>query len=459
MEAGPCVTDIALNAPSYLFSLVRFAPAPAVILCLRLGERRRYCIQSLIRAGSTREAPVRRESELPLEGLKVLDSSSLLAGPLIATHLADYGAEVIKVERPEVGDTLRNIGWEKDGVPLWWKVVGRNKKSVTLDLHEPRAQDLVRDLCTQVDVLIENFRPGRLESWGLGWDRLHNINDRLIMVRTTGFGQFGPNSQRPGFGTLAEAMSGFAYVTGDPEGSPTLPPFGLADSVAALMGTCATMFALYERDVGGSGKGQYIDLAILEPMFSILGPQATVYDQLGIVQERMGNGIPFVCPRNMYKTSDGRWVALSASAESIARRVFQIIERPEMASDPRYSTNAARLKHRGEVDAVIAEWMSRHSQDEVMAAFDVGEGAIAPVFSIEDLMNDAHLAERGAIVDVPDEELGSIRMQGVFPFLSRTPGRVVRPGPRLGEHTEEILTERLGLSLDEIEALRAEGVI
>lgn len=389
----------------------------------------------------------------------MLDASSLLAGPLIATHLGDYGAEVIKLERPGTGDTLRNIGWDKDGVPLWWKVVGRNKKSVTLDLHDAKAQEIVRELCAHVDVFIENFRPGRLESWGLGWDRLHAVNDRLIMVRTTGFGQSGPYAQRPGFGTLAEAMSGFAYVTGQPDGPPTLPPFGLADSVAALMGTFATMFALYERDAGGSGRGQYIDLAILEPMFSILGPQATVYDQLGIVQERMGNGIPFVCPRNTYRTSDGRWVALSASAESIAQRVFQIIGRPDMASDPRYSTNAARLKHREEVDSAISEWMSRHTQDDVMAAFDVGEGAIAPVFSIEDLMQDAHLAERGSIVDVPDDELGSVRMQGVFPFLSRTPGRVAWAGPRLGEHTEEILTELVGLSNRDLDALRAQGTI
>ncbi len=422
----------------------------------------RYCIQSAVAAVTDADdegALVARDSNLPLEGLRVLDASSLLAGPLIATHLGDYGAEVIKLERPGAGDSLRNIGWEKDGVPLWWKVVGRNKKSVSLDLHHTKAQEIVRRLCTQVDVLIENFRPGRLESWGLGWEQLRTINERLIMVRTTGFGQFGPNSQRPGFGTLAEAMSGFAYVTGHPDGPPTLPPFGLADSVAALMGTFATMFALYERDATGSDKGQFIDLAILEPMFSILGPQATVYDQLGIIQERMGNSIPFVCPRNMYKTADGHWVALSASAESIAHRVFQIIGRPEMTSDPRYSTNAARLEHREEVDAAISEWMSRRSQDEVIEAFDVGEGAIAPVFSIEDLMRDTHLAERGSIVDVPDEELGSVRMQGVFPFLSRTPGRVAWPGPRLGEHTEEILRDRLALSAHEIDVLRNEGAI
>lgn len=389
----------------------------------------------------------------------MIDASSLLAGPLIATHLADYGADVVKLERPGVGDSLRNIGWEKDGVPLWWKVVGRNKKSMTLDLHDPEAQEIVRKLCADADVFIENFRPGRLESWGLGWEQLRDINERLIMVRTTGFGQFGPNSQRPGFGTLAEAMSGFAYVTGHPDGPPTLPPFGLADSVAALMGTSATMFALYERDAGGSGRGQYIDLAILEPMFSILGPQATVYDQLGIVQERMGNAIPFVCPRNMYRTSDDSWLALSASAESIAQRVFDIIGRPEMASDPRYSTNAARLKHREEVDAAISAWMSRHTKEEVMAAFDVGEGAIAPVFSIEDLMHDPHLAKRRSIVDVPDEELGSVRMQGIFPLLSRTPGRVAWAGPQLGQHTEEILAGRLGFSSEEIETLRSRGAI
>jgi crotonobetainyl-CoA:carnitine CoA-transferase CaiB-like acyl-CoA transferase len=396
---------------------------------------------------------------LPLAGLKVIDAATLFAGPLIATLMGDFGADVIKVEHPGRGDSLRGIGWKKNGVPLWWKVVGRNKRSITLDLHHARGQEIFRELCRDADVLIENFRPGRLEAWGIGPETLHQANPGLVVVRTTGFGQWGPYSQRPGFGTLAEAMSGFAHITGEQEGPPTLPPFGLADGVAALTGAFGAMVSLLMRERGEERAGNVVDLSILEPMFSILGPQATEFDQLGIVQQRTGNRIPFASPRNTYQTRDDRWVALSASAESIAHRVFRIIGREDMVNDSRYATNAARLEHADEIDEAIAAWMRRHTLAEVMEAFEAGQGALAPVMTIEDLAADPHMLAREAIIEVEDSELGAVRMQGIVPRLERGHGNVRWAGPPLGAHTDEVLSEQLGLNAAELAELREAGVI
>lgn len=405
------------------------------------------------------DATAQAAEALPLSGFKVIDAATLFAGPLIATMMGDFGADVIKVEHPDRGDSLRGVGWKKDGVPLWWKVVGRNKRSVTLDLHHARGQEIFRELTSDADVLIENFRPGRLEAWGIGPEVLHQANPGLVVVRTTGFGQWGPYSQRPGFGTLAEAMSGFAHITGESEGPPTLPPFGLADGIAALTGAFGTMMSLLTRERGEGRVGNVIDLAILEPIFSILGPQATEFDQLGIVQGRTGNRIPFVSPRNSYQTKDDRWVALSASAESIAHRVFRIIGRDDMVTDSRYATNAARLEHTDEVDEAVAAWMRRHTLREVMAAFEAGQGALAPIMSIEDLSADPHMLAREAIIEVKDPELGDLKMQGIIPRLERGHGRVRWAGPPLGAHTDEVLSQQLGLDAAKLAELRDEGVI
>lgn len=396
---------------------------------------------------------------LPLAGLKVVDAATLFAGPLIATLMGDFGADVIKIEHPDRGDSLRGVGWKKDGIPLWWKVVGRNKRSVTLDLHHARGQEIFRALCSDADVLIENFRPGRLEAWGIGPEVLHEANPGLVVVRTTGFGQWGPYSQRPGFGTLAEAMSGFAHITGGADAPPTLPPFGLADGIAALTGAFGTMMTLFMREREHGRVGNVIDLSILEPIFGILGPQATEFDQLGIVQGRTGNRIPFASPRNAYQTKDERWVALSASAESIAHRVFRIIGRDDMVDDPRYATNAARLQHVDEVDEAVAEWMRRHTLEEVMEAFEAGQGALAPVMTIEDLSADPHVLVREAIIEVDDPDLGTMKMQGIIPRLERGHGRIRWAGPALGAHTDEVLSERLGLDAADLAELRRAGVI
>lgn len=403
---------------------------------------------------------------LPLAGLRVIDASSIFAGPIVATTLGDFGADVVKVEHPS-GDSLRKIGYRKGEVPLWWKVVSRNKRCITLNFSKPRGQALMKRLVRDADVLVENFRPGTMERWGLGYEALSAINPRLVMVRVTGFGQSGPYKDRPGFGTGAEAMSGFAHITGEPDGPPTLPPFGLADGVAAYHGVFATMFALYERDARaggangarGSGRGQVVDLSIYEPLFSLLGYQPTLYDQLGVIQQRTGNRSLNNAPRNAYRTGDGRWVALSTAAPAIAMRVLRLCGGDAAADDPRFQTAQGRVKHIDEVDGIVARWIAARPLAEVIERFEAVEAAVAPVYDIAQIFEDPHYRARPSIVRVPDAELGSVMMQNVFPFLSRTPGRIAFAGPRLGEHNEEILCGELGVGRDELAALKSEGVI
>src|SRR5919198_2683885 len=287
--------------------------------------------------------PVTDARPQPLDGIRVLDVATLFAGPLIATFLGDFGADVIKVEHPR-GDPVRGHGHTKDGVPLWWKMIARNKRAITLDLSKPEGQEILCRLVERSDVLVENFRPGTLERWNLGPDRLLQVNPRLVLVRTTAFGQFGPYAGRPGFGTIAESLSGFAAITGQPDGPPTLPPFGLADGIAGLAGTIATLFALYHRDAHG-GSGQVVDLAIIEPILTVLGGQPTSFDQLGIVQQRTGNRTPNNAPRNTYRTCDGKWVAISTSAQSVAERVMRLVGRPELTLEPWFATGTGRARH------------------------------------------------------------------------------------------------------------------
>jgi crotonobetainyl-CoA:carnitine CoA-transferase CaiB-like acyl-CoA transferase len=376
----------------------------------------------------------------PLTGLKVVDCATLFAGPMIATLMGDFGADVIKIEHPS-GDPLRNMGAKKDGRGLWWKTTGRNKRCIALDLKTAAGAATFKALVSDADVLIENFRTGTLEGWGLGWDTLSAINPRLVMVRVTGFGQTGPYRRRAGFGTLAEAMSGFAHITGQPDGPPTLPPFGLADGIAAYFGCFAAMFAIYERDVRGSGKGQFIDLAIYEPIFALLGPQPIIFDQLGIVQNRTGNRSVNNAPRNAYMTRDRRWVALSAAAPSIVRRVLELTGGKEAAEDPRFQTNASRVRHVEEIDAIVGDWIARHDLAEVVETFEKTEAAIAPVYDIEQIFHDPQFLARESITTVPDDDLGPVRMQNVFPRLSRTPGAIRFAGAHIDQHRAEILRE------------------
>lgn len=392
----------------------------------------------------------------PLEGVRVLDVATLFAGPLIATFLGDFGADVIKIEHPK-GDPIRTHGHSKDGVPLWWKVVGRNKRTVTLDLSTAEGQELFHALAREADVVIENFRPGTLERWNSGPDRLLAENERLIIVRTTGFGQFGPYSSRPGFGTLAESMSGFAHITGQPDGPPTLPPFGLADGIAGLAGAVATMFALYHRDARG-GKGQVIDLAIIEPILTILGPQPTVYDQLGIVQGRTGNRSFNNAPRNTYRTKDGKWLAISTSATSIAERVMRLVGHPEYIEQPWFRSGAERAKHADELDDAVGSWIAARDQDAVLRAFEEADAAVAPIYDVADVMRDPQYQALQSIIGIPDEELGLVKMQNVLFRMGATPGAIRWAGRKLGQDNETVYAE-LGVDAERLAELRRKGVV
>lgn len=392
-----------------------------------------------------------------LQGVRVLDVSTLFAGPLAATILGDFGAEVIKIEHPR-GDPVRDHGHSKNGIPLWWKMLSRNKKTITLNLSHHEGQGLMLRLVESADVLIENFRPGTLERWNLAPDRLREINPRLIVARVTGFGQFGPYAGRPGFGTLAESMSGFAHITGEPDGPPTLPPFGLADGIAAQATANAVLMALYHRDAHG-GSGQVIDLAIIEPILTILGPQPIVYDQLGIVQVRTGNRSVNNAPRNTYRTADGRWVAISTSAQSIAERAMRLVGHPEVIDEPWFASGAERAKHAEELDGYVGGWIARHDLSQVIEAFEEAEAAVAPVYDIEQIMKDPQYEALGSIATIEDAELGSVRMQNVMFRMSDTPGRIRWAGRGLGEDNSTIYCDELGLTEDDLAELTDKGVL
>lgn len=382
----------------------------------------------------------------PLEGIRVIDVATLLAGPMVATLLGDMGATVTKVEHPR-GDPLRWHGPRKDGQPLMWKVINRNKAGVTLNLSRQADADAFLTMARDTDVVVDNFRPGTLERWGVGWEALHEVNPRLILVRVTGFGQAGPYASRPGFGTLAEAMSGFAHVTGFPDGPPTLPPFGLADGICGLAGAWAATNALYWRDLRG-GSGQLIDLALYEPLMSIVGIQPTIYDQLGIVQQRTGNRSVNNAPRNTYRTADERWVALSASADSVARRVLTLVGREDIVAQPWFADAAGRVEHLEEIDAAVAEWMAAHTADEVVEACERVGAAVMPVYTAADVVADPHVQARGTLRRMADPDLGELLMQDVIAKLSESPASVRATGPGLGEHNRDILEGRYGIDLD-----------
>ncbi|MFG2355811.1 CaiB/BaiF CoA transferase family protein [Streptomyces sp. NPDC048521] len=391
-----------------------------------------------------------------LDGLRVLDLATLFAGPLAATLLGDFGADVIKVEHPHRPDPSRGHGPAKDGVGLWWKVLGRNKRTVTLDLSTPGGRATLLRLAAGADVVIENFRPGTLEKWDLGWDALAAANPRLILTRVTAFGQFGPYAHRPGFGTLAEAMSGFAAITGEPDAPPTLPPFGLADSIAGLATAYAVLTALAARE--RTGTGQVVDMAIIEPILSVLGPQPTWYDQLGYVQERTGNRSANNAPRNTYRTADGAWVAVSTSAQSVAERVMRLVGRPELTEEPWFASGADRAAHADVLDEAVGSWIAARTRAEVLAAFEKAEAAVAPVQDVRDVLADPQYQALDTVTTVADPELGPLRMQNVLFRLSSTPGAIRWAGRPHGADTDAVLTE-LGLDPADIAALRAEGAL
>lgn len=391
----------------------------------------------------------------PLDGVRVLDLSRLVAGNLLTHQLADFGAEVVKVETPGKGDDLR--AWRTRGISTHWKVYGRNKKSLALNLRAEEGREILLRLVETSAVLVENFRPGMMEGIGLGPDILWQRNPGLVMVRVSGWGQEGIYRNRPGFGSLVEAMSGFAAMNGYEDRPPVLPPLALADCVAGLQGAMATMVALREVEVKG-GRGQIVDLALFDPIFSILGPQAAIYRLTGEVPARMGSATRMTAPRNVYATSDGGWVALSASMQSMAERLFRAIGQAELIEDPRFRTNSDRVRNREAVDAIVGGWIGSHTLAENLAVFEAAEVTVGPVADIGLLMDHPYIKDRALIVDIPDEEMGTVPMHAVTPRLSATPGAIRSAAPEIGEHTGEIL-ERLGLDAEARAALAAAGVI
>ena len=391
---------------------------------------------------------------MALADVSVVDISNFLAAPLCSMFLADFGADVIKVERPGAGDEIRRWGEVKDGVGLYYKAVNRGKKSVTADLRTPFGVEVVKRLVAKADIVVENYRTGTLEKWGLGPDVLTAINPRLIVVRVTGFGQTGPNSARPGFGTIAEAYAGYAYISGYPDRPPLLPGFGLADSTTGLMAAYLASVALHEQR--RSGRGQVIDLALYEPLLTLLGPQVVNFDQLGLVQERAASRLPFTAPRNIYRTRDGEFISVGGSAQSIFERLCVALEIPQLPQDPRFSDNRARLANVDALDAALQAAIGNFDRDELMRRFIELEAAISPVNNVKDILQDPHVAARENIVALADEELGGqLRMQNVVGKLSRTPGAIRHTGPRLGAHNREILIDRLGFTEAE---LLAQGI-
>lgn len=395
---------------------------------------------------------------MPLEGLRVVDASTILAGPLCCQILGDFGADVIKIEHPVYGDSMRGHGHSKDGVPLWWKEISRNKRTLGLNLGTPAGSEVFAELVKSADVVVENFRPGTLERWGLSPERLHELNPGLVIVRLTGFGQTGPYSTRPGFGTLAEAMSGFAYLTGSPDGPPTLPAFGLADSICGIAASSAALMALRHRDING-GQGQVIDLSILEPIMTAVGPSPTAYQQLGIIEERHGNRSTNNAPRNTYRTRDGHWVAVSSSAQSVAERIMTLVGHPELLDEPWFAAGHGRAAHAELIDGYVAEWIGQRDREEVLAEFERVGGAVAPIYSAQDIVADPHIRETEMLVEVPDDDLGSLLMHNVMWRMSETPGSIRFTGRPLGADTDDILERELGYSAERVQTLRDEGVI
>jgi formyl-CoA transferase len=391
-----------------------------------------------------------------LSGLRVLDASNLIAGPLASTFLADFGADVIKLEAPGRGDSLRDHGRRKDGQSLWWKYLGRNKRSVTLYLGSPEGQALFRRLAASADVVIENFRPGTLARWGIDFASLASDNPGLIMAHVTGFGQVGPKSHRPGFGTLGEALSGFAHRNGQPEGAPTLPPFGLADNVTGIITAYAVMTALWARE--RTGRGQEIDVAIVESLLPLLEPQITEFDQFGESMGRFGNRSPMNAPRNLYRSADGRWIAVSTSTQTTAERLLGLVGGDEILRQPWFQVAAERAQHADELDEVVGRWIGERTSDEVLARCDEIGAPASLVYTAEDVVNDEQYQALGSVASVPDPVLGTVRMPNVQFRLSETPGRVRWAGADLGAHTDDVLAS-LGVSESELAELRSKGVV
>lgn len=394
----------------------------------------------------------------PLQGVRVIDAGNMVAAPFSTVLLADFGADVIKIEHPKYGDGQRKLEPIKDGIPLWWKTIARNKRCVTLDLSKPEGAAVFKDLVRPADVVAENYRPGTLERWGLAYDELKAVNSRIILLRISGFGQTGPHRDRPGFGRIAEAMSGLTNLIGDPDGPPMSPGYPLGDLVAGLFGAFAIMMALYHRDQR-QGEGQVIDLALYESIFRLLDFDPIQYDHLQTLHTRTGTRVSYVAPSSMFRTRDGKYITLAASTQSIWLRLCRAMDRADLVSDPKFMENTARVEHSEEINGIVSDWIGQQSRQEVETCFNKNEVAYSPVYDMEDVFRDEQYLAREALVRVPDEELGEAVVQNVVPKFSKTPGSVDHLGPRKGQHNDEIYCGELGYSSDKIKRLQEAGVI
>ncbi|WP_205684386.1 CaiB/BaiF CoA-transferase family protein [Bacillus sp. MUM 13] len=394
-----------------------------------------------------------------LEGLRVLEMGQLIAGPFASRLLAEFGAEVIKVESPTTGDPIRTWRVVENGTSLWWYVQSRNKKSVTIDLRQQDGQDLIRGLVKEIDILIENFRPGTMEKWGLCYEELKKINPRLIMIRVSGYGQDGPYRDKPGFGSIGEAMGGLRYITGYPDRPPTRVGISIGDSLSALYSVIGALMAVYHRDVNGTGEGQVIDVALYESVFSLMESTLPEYDRAGVIRERTGSTLPGITPSNTYACADGKYVVIGANGDAIFKRLMNAIGREEIAEDPRFENNAKRSEHAEYLDGLIGDWTKSMPFIEVMEHLDNAKVPAGSIYSVEDIVNDPHYRARQMIQEVAVEGLGTLKMPGVVPKMSATPGGIEWAGPKLGQHTENVLEENLGLTKEQIQGLKENGII
>jgi len=394
----------------------------------------------------------------PLADLVVIEMGTLIAGPFCGQILGDFGAEVIKVEDPRVGDPMRQWGRSlPKGLSPWWPVIGRNKKSVGLDLRKPEGQALAKQLISKADVVIENFRPGAMEKWGLGYDVLSQENPGLIMARVSGFGQTGPYSQRAGYGLIGEAMGGLRYVTGEPDRAPARAGISIGDSLAAMHSVMGILMALHHRE--RTGKGQVIDAALYESVLAVMENLITEYDLTGYVRERSGSILPGIAPSNAYPCANGEMILIGGNGDNVYARLTEAMGRPDLKTDPKFVDHASRGTHQHELDGIIADWTSTFALPELLKLLE-GKGIPASrVYRAPDMLDDPQFAARDAVVTVEHDVFGRIRMQNAFPKLSATPGRVRWPGPELGQHTAEVLAERAGVTAQKLDELKAAGVI
>jgi crotonobetainyl-CoA:carnitine CoA-transferase CaiB-like acyl-CoA transferase len=394
----------------------------------------------------------------PLKGLKVLEMGQVIAGPFCGALLAGFGADVIKIEKPKTGDPLRV--WRKmhNGTSLWWLSMGRNKKSVTLDLTNPKGQEIARKLAAKVDILVENFKPGTLENWGMGYEDLRAVNEGLIMVRVSGYGQTGPNASRPGYANVAEGFGGIRYISGDPDRPPVRTGLSLGDTLAGLHAALGALTAVYHRDVNG-GTGQIVDVAIYEAIFNMMESTLAEYDKLGHIRERRGAKIEGIVPTSTYPTADEKFIIIGANGDSIFRRLMNKIGRPDLAAHPEMQNNAGRVNHEAEIDKAIADWTLTKTYDEAYAAMLEADVPSGPVYSIADIVADEHFNAREIFESVEIAPGDTVKIPAVLPKLSETPGGTDWTGPKLGEHNEEIFRGFLGLSQSEFEDLAADEII